>query len=199
MDHLTVRKAAEQDRGAVAMCIAEGFAEDFSILCRDSAKVAAAIAGGLQMDLFYVAELDGSIAGVLAISDCHCRAARVDPAAMKKHWGFFKGWLGSLVLRGEFEGKLEYPETTGYIEFVAVRQDFRRRGIASALLRESMELADYREFVLDVTDVNTAAIRCYSSLGFEEFRRVSEKHAKQKGFGAKIYMRYARAESECES
>ena len=48
----------------------------------------------------------------------------------------------------------------------------------------------YEYFVLDVTDVNTATIRCYSALGFKEFKRAKEKHSKQKGFSAKIYMRY---------
>ena len=29
-----------------------------------------------------------------------------------------------------------------------------------------------------------------SGLGFKEFKRVKEKHSKQKGFSAKIYMKY---------
>lgn len=53
-----------------------------------------------------------------------------------------------------------------------------------------MILSSYEDYVLDVTDVNTAAIRYYSSLGFKEFKRVKEKHSKQKGFLTKIYMRY---------
>ena len=57
-------------------------------------------------------------------------------------------------------------------------------------LKESMLLADYQDYVLDVTDINSNAIRCYTNIGFKEFKRIPEKHGKQKGFNEKIYMRY---------
>ena len=46
------------------------------------------------------------------------------------------------------------------------------------------------EKVLQLTDVNISAINCYNNLGFEEYKRVKEKHGKQKGFNEKIYMKY---------
>lgn len=187
-----IRKANETDRDAVSMCIAEGFEKDFSVLCKDNQKVADAIANGLNMERFYVADVDGNVAGVLAISDCNGRAARVEKVSLKKQLGIFKGIIGAFVLKEEFEKQLEYPVTTGYIEFVAVRKKSRKQGIASNMLRESMLLTNYQDFVLDVTDINEKAIRCYSSIGFEEFKRIPEKHGKQKGFNEKIYMRYCR-------
>lgn len=187
-----IRKASETDRDNVAMCIAEGFEKDFSILCKDNQKVADAIALGLNMEKFYVADVDGNVAGVLAISDCNGRAAKVEKVSLKKQLGLFKGIIGAFVLKEEFEKQLEYPVTTGYIEFVAVRKKYRKQGIASTMLRESMLLTNYQDFVLDVTDINEKAIRCYSSIGFEEFKRIPEKHGKQKGFNEKIYMRYCR-------
>ena len=187
-----IRKASETDRDAVAMCIAEGFEKDFSILCIDNQKVEDAIANGLNMEKFYVADVDGNVAGVLAISDCNGRAAKVEKVSLRKQLGLFKGIIGAFVLKEEFEKQLEYPVTTGYIEFVAVRKKYRKQGIASTMLRESMLLTNYQDFVLDVTDINEKAIRCYSSIGFEEFKRIPEKHGKQKGFNEKIYMRYCR-------
>ena len=187
-----IRNAKEIDRNSVALCIAEGFEKDFSILCKDNQKVAEAIATGLNMERFYVADVKGNIAGVLAISDCNGRAARAEKVSLKKYFGFFKGTIGTFVLKEEFEKQLEYPVTTGYIEFVAVRKKYRRQGIATAMLRESMLLTNYQDFVLDVTDVNDSAIQCYTSIGFEEFKRIPEKHGKQKGFNEKIFMRYCR-------
>ena len=187
-----IRKAKETDRNSVALCIAEGFEKDFSILCKDNQKVADAIANGLDIERFYVAETSGDVAGVVAISDCNGRAAKADKASLKKHFGFIKGIIGAIVLKEEFETLLDYPETTGYIEFVAVRKNYREQGIATTMLLESMKLTNYQDFVLDVTDVNTNAIKCYTKIGFEEFKRVPEKHGKQKGFNAKIYMRYVR-------
>ena len=190
MTNAIIRRATEADRNNVAFCIAEGFEKDFSILCKDNQKVASAIAVGLNIDRFYVADIDGEIAGVLAISDCTGRAAKADKASLKKHLGFIKGVIGAFVLKEEFEKTLEYPTTTGYIEFVAVRKEYRRQGIATVILQESMLLANYQEYVLDVTDINSNAIRCYTNIGFAEFERIAEKHGKQKGFNAKIYMRY---------
>lgn len=187
-----IRQAKETDRNSVALCIAEGFEKDFSVLCKDNQRVADAIAAGLNMERFYVAGMDGDIAGVLAISDRNGRAARVEKASLKKQFGFLKGFIGALVLKEEFEGQLEYPITTGYIEFVAVRKKFRKQGIATIMLKESMSLAAYQDFVLDVTDINSNAIKCYTNIGFEEFKRIPEKHGKQKGFNAKIFMRYCR-------
>ena len=46
--------------------------------------------------------------------------------------------------------------------------------------------------MLDVTDINDNAIQCYMRIGFEEFKRILEKHGKQKGFNEKIFMRYCR-------
>lgn len=187
-----IRKAKETDRNDVALCIAEGFEKDFSVLCKDNQKVADAIAAGLNMERFYVAEIKGDIAGVLAVSDRNGRAARVEKVSLKKSFGFVKGVIGALVLKEEFEGELEYPITTGYIEFVAVRKKYRRQGIATTMVQESILLTDYQEFVLDVTDINDPAIRCYTNVGFEEFKRIPEKHGKQKGFNEKIFMRYCR-------
>lgn len=187
-----IRKAKETDRNHVAFCIAEGFEKDFSILCKDTQKVADAIATGLHMERFYVADIEGTIAGALAISDCNGRAAKAEKVSLKKHFGFLKGVLAAFILKEEFEKQLAYPITTGYIEFVAVRKKYRRQGIATTMLRESMLLTNYQNFVLDVTDINKNAIHCYTSIGFEEFKRISEKHGKQKGFNEKIFMRYCR-------
>ena len=188
-----IRRAMEKDRYNIAFCIAEGFEKDFSVLCKDTQRVAAAIAPGLQIERFYIVEIAAEIAGVMAIADCNGRAAKVDRESLKKHFGLVKGMIAALVLREEFEGRLNYPQETGYIEFVAVRKKFRRNSIASFMLRESMAMSRYKDFVLDVTDVNMAALCCYTRLGFREFERITEKHAKQKGYGAKIYMRYEKA------
>ncbi len=188
--NINIRQANENDRCDIALCIAEGFKKDFDVLCKNTHTVATAISTGLRISKFYVAESENEVVGVMAISDCNGRAAATDMASYKENFGFFKGNIANLVLKEEFESPLDYPPTTGYIEFVAVRNTHQRKGIATSMLKESMIQSSYEAYVLDVTDVNTAAIRCYSALGFKEFKRVKEKHSKQKGFSAKIYMRY---------
>lgn len=187
---IKVRNAVVDDRFNIAFCIAEGFEKDFSVLCKDTNKVALAIESGLAINTFYVAEADGKIAGVLAVSDCHGRAAKVDRKALKKHFGFIKGIIGCIVLKEEFEKELSYQPTTGYIEFVAVGKGYRQKGVATVLLKESIEKSKYENFVLDVTDVNSNAIKCYTKFGFKEFKREKEKNGKHKGFNERIYMQY---------
>lgn len=108
-----------------------------------------------------MAEAGGDIAGVMAISDCNGRAASVEKTSLNRQFGFLKGFIGALVLKEEFEGQLAYPITTGYIEFVAVRKEYRKQGIAMTMLKESMLLADYQDYVLDVTDINRSRNRCF--------------------------------------
>ncbi len=187
---INIRQATEDDRSDIALCIAEGFKKDFDVLCKNTHTVATAISTGIQISKFYVTESENEIIGVMAISDCNGRAVATDIASYKKNFGFIKGNIANLVLKEEFESPLDYPPTTGYIEFVAVRNTYQRKGIATTILKESIIQSSYGDYVLDVTDVNTAAIRCYSALGFKEFKRIKEKHSKQKGFSAKIYMRY---------
>ena len=188
--NINIRQANENDRIDIALCIAEGFKKDFDVLCKNTHIVATAISTGIQISKFYVAESENEVVGVVAISDCNGRAAVTDIASYKENFGFIKGNIANLVLKEEFESSLDYPPTTGYIEFVAVRNTHQRKGIATSMLKESMIQSSYEDYVLDVTDVNSAAIRCYSALGFREFKRVEEKHSKQKGFSAKIYMKY---------
>lgn len=187
---LIIRKAEESDRSDLAACIAEGFEKDFSILCKDTKRVADGIKRGIHIDMFYVAQQNGEIIGVLAITDCNGRAVMTDGESYRKYFGFIKGMIAKKVLREEFEAPLKYPADTGYLEFVCVRKKARKRGVASIMIKESMKMSSYREYVLDVTDANEPAIQCYEKIGFQEFERVEEKHSKQKGYHAKIYMKY---------
>ncbi len=104
--------------------------------------------------------------------------------SLKKHFGFLKGVISTFVLKEEFEKQLEYPVTTGYIEFVAV--------LLQLCFKKVCCWTNYQDFVLDVTDINDNAIQCYMRIGFEEFKRILEKHGKQKGFNERIFMRYCR-------
>lgn len=187
---IIVRKAKDIDREHIALCISEAFEKDFSILCKDIVTNAKAISSGIVTDKFYVAELNKEIVGVLAISNCNGRAVITDSSSYKKHFGFIKGIIAKIVLKEEFESELDYPPTTGYIEFVSVKKDYRRKGVATTLIKESLKLSNYDDYVLDVTDINTSAMNCYSKIGFSEFKRIKEKHSKQKGFNEKIYMKY---------
>lgn len=87
-------REAKEDRNSVAMCIAERF---------------------------YVADIEGDIGGVMAISDCNGRAARVEKASLKKQFGFLKGLIGALVLREEFIPE-KHGKQKGFHEKIFMRR-----------------------------------------------------------------------------
>lgn len=117
----------------------------FSVLCKDIHTTAKAISKGIIIDKFYVAELNEKIVGVLAISNCNGLAVMTDSESYKKHFGLIKGIIAKIVLKKEFESKLDYPVTTGYIEFVSVKKEYRRKGIATTLIKESIKLSNYKD------------------------------------------------------
>lgn len=190
MTAATVRPAAAEDRPELARCIAEGFEEDFSILCKDTDRTAQAIENGVQTQRFWVAWRESALIGAAALSDCRGRAVLTDKAAYLKHFGPLRGRLALFALKKEFEAPLDLPPETGYLEFVTTDRRFRRQGVATALLQKIVSSGLYRDYILDVVNTNAGAIRCYEKLGFRQFQPAGEKNAKQKGRGAKIYMKY---------
>lgn len=192
---MRVRKATKEDRHAIATCIAQGFERDFSLLCRDMERVANAIHSGIQIDRFYVAEVEDQIVGVMGISDCYGRAMMTDVRSYQKHFGKVKGALAKWILKGEFEAPLPYPATTGFVEFVSVKNEARRKRVASTMIQESMQMSGYREFLLDVVSSNTPAMECYRKLGFVECKRMEKKCSRQKNDVAKILMRYVKEDA----
>lgn len=187
---LEYRKAVEADKTQIAKCIAEAFKKDFSVLSKDVDAVSAAIAAGIQTERFYVAIDNRAVVGVLAVSDCNGRSVLADAKTNRKYFGLVKGIIATMVFKEEFGKQLEYPDTVGYIEFVAVLENYRRKGITSKLLSDAIANGQYTRYELDVTDINRGAISCYNKFGFTEYKREKVSHAKQKGFNEKIYMRY---------
>jgi [ribosomal protein S18]-alanine N-acetyltransferase len=93
----------------------------------------------------------------ISTSTCHTRVVRKD--------GTVAGYL---------VGYINGPEM--HIANVAVRPDFRRQGVARALLIEVLANGeiDCDHAILDVRESNQSAIRLYESLGF---RRVGRRRA----------------------
>lgn len=172
---IKIRQAEENDREAIGYCIAEGFERDFSLFSKDIDKVTASLVPGIVPHRFYVAEQGLEIVAVVGISDCTGRAVYTDAKALRRNFGFWKGMLAKLVLKPEFEGRLPYSPTTGFIEFVAVRKAYRRQRIASLLLKEGMTKAGYQEYILDVMAENVPAKNCYEKLGFRTFKSAGKK------------------------
>ena len=169
---VTIRKAVEADRPAVANSIITAFDNDFSAFIKQFGRefVLDFMGQVLQMKYFYVAEQANHIIGILSISDANGRATKLDRQQLTKSFGRFKTFLLGLGF-SDFEKPIKIPATTGYIEYVAVDASQRGQGLAQQMLKESMRIAGFKDYVLNVKDSNEAAIRCYQKLGFREFTR----------------------------
>jgi ribosomal protein S18 acetylase RimI-like enzyme len=190
---ISYRNAAEKDSTAIAKTIAYSFERDFSSLYKDMERIALILESGVDTSRFVVAEQNGKIIGVTACADCNGRSVTIDKKQFRKHLGFVRGTIGFHILKDEFMLPVPYPKTTGYVEFVGVLKEARGKGIAKSLLKAIMEnKPQYNEFILDVTDINTSAQKCYSDYGFVEFERKPQKYAKMTGYTAKIFMKYAK-------
>lgn len=185
MEGIAVRQATAQDRREIAEIIANAFSHDFCVVTKDMCRIAQAISGVLDEKRFFVAEC-GGIAGVMACSDSTGRAMKIHTPKMIRNLGFVRGLLHTADYREKFAAPLPFPANTGYFEFVAVREDMRRRGIATAMLRFAIENTSYTEYLLDVIAENTQAEECYKKLGFAEIERVPAEQ--DKAGRERIYM-----------
>src|SRR5690606_33782239 len=104
-------------------------------------------------DVFYVAVIDGEIAGVAACADRNSSSVHIDRKELRKHLGFIMGTIASYILRRQFELK-QYPfeieEGMGMVEFVSTSSKFRGRGAATAIINHILESTSYNVFALEV-------------------------------------------------
>jgi ribosomal protein S18 acetylase RimI-like enzyme len=197
MDTVKIRKAQENDRVNISRLIATGFEKEFSRLTKDTDKVARVICAGIQIGRFYVAQQGVKLIGVAACTDYTGRAIYTQRTELRKNLGIIIGTLSYYTLRDEFMKPLTYSSEIGFIEFVTVSPFARGKGIAKQLLQNIVEQSAYKEFILEVTDINTYAIKAYTTFGFVETHRIPMKHPKHQGYNEKVYMQYATSNGGC--
>jgi 8-oxo-dGTP diphosphatase len=189
---LAVRRAVEADRAGIAAVIVEAYRHEFSTLSRNMDNITAVLTTAGEVDRFFVADRGGDVIGAIACTDRTGRAMRVRAADWRRHLGLVRGEVAARILAPQWTSQLDYPDDTGYIEFVAVAERARRQGVATNLVEGVIAQTHYTDFELEVTDVNVAARDCYRKIGFVDVQRKTEKFSRIKGFRERIYMHYTR-------
>jgi ribosomal protein S18 acetylase RimI-like enzyme len=177
-------------RYEVANVFVDGYYKDLSFFTKDKEKLRNTFKNIFSPDVFYLANMDGKVVGMLACANNQQRAMPIDKTIMKNQLGFVMGNLAYYLLKNEFNTPLTYPDDTAYIECVATGEMARGKGVCTALFQYVMQELPYRGFILEVVDTNQTAYQLYKKLGFSEFMRKKEKHSKLKGFNERIYMRW---------
>lgn len=189
---------SEQLRNEISDIFVEGFYEWIKFFSKDKDVLKKAFAHMFELEAFYVAIIDGQLAGFASVCDGQAKNISLNKKELQKHLGFIMGAIAYKVLRREFENK-EYPfEMTAdmqAIEFVATHPSYRRMGIASQIIRQILAQDGHSSFVLEVADTNSKAVSLYEALGFKEFERIKMKDSKRSGINFLIYMKYEKEES----
>lgn len=179
-------------REQISDIFVEGFYRWLKFFTKDKAKMKRAFLHIFNLDVFYVALVDGEVAGFVACTGGKIPAVRLRWSETRRHLGLIRGTLAYLILKKEFTDKpypFPVPADMGLIEFVATSPRHRRQGAARAMISRILATTHYREYALEVADTNTPAVQLYESMGFKEFMRVPEKHREQSGIDNYLYMK----------
>ncbi|MBX5468488.1 MAG: GNAT family N-acetyltransferase [Thermoleophilaceae bacterium] len=175
----TIRRARPEDRDAVAELIYETSADGYERFAGGREQAielirAAYEAGGTDasVEVVTVADVDGRVAGAMAsfpVSEARDRSYRFLRLVLRRRppWR----WLG--VLRLWWVGARAAPAPpvdSLYVDALATRPEFRRRGVGRALLahaeRQARQLG-LAQVALDTAKRNAPALALYRRAGFE--------------------------------
>jgi len=191
MEYLKADKLLFDPRPQMGRIFAEGFYEHgLKHFSKDKTKLAKALAHIFELDKFHVAVENKKIMALVGCTDRKPPPVKLDKAILLHELGFIRGRIAYFGL-DKYMVNHTYPfelsPQTGSIEFVAAAPEHRGKGATFGLLSYVMEILPFSEYVLEVVDDNTPAIRLYEKLGFSEFKRIPGP----KGSGIKhfVYMR----------
>jgi len=191
------------DLGAVARekiseLFVDGFYDDLKMFSKDRARLARAFAHMFLLRYFYVALVDGEIAGVAACLGAEDYCVKFDQKELVRHLGLFRGLFAGFAFKylghsPKYPPEAATDERTGSIEFVATGSLRRKKGVAAAILGHLHSLPEYAEHVLEVKDTNAAAVALYEKLGYREVFRRKFRWSKRADFDYFVYMKRPRA------
>ncbi|UVI28461.1 GNAT family N-acetyltransferase [Paenibacillus spongiae] len=183
-------------RSQMSEIFADGFTQWLGFFSKDKNTIAKAFAHMFVLDQFYVAITGNKVAGMAACTDGTALSVRLNKKQLRKYLGFFKGSLAGFILKREFEKLLENPfREKCSIEFVGTALEYRGQGAATQIIGYLVESTSYKEYLIEeVADTNIPAIRLYTKLGFEEYKRkpIPAKMAKKNGLNHLVSLKYVK-------
>ena len=192
MEYVRTDKLPFDSRPQMGRIFVEGFYEWLRHFSKDKDKLSQAMAHIFDLECFYAAVQDGEITAIAACTDGKAPGVHFEKKELCQALGFVPGLISFFILTKRLVHHVypfEYSKQAGFIEFVAVSPLHRRKGVAAALITHIMQTMPYDEYILEVADTNTSAVKLYERLGFVEFKRT--KAPKGSGSNYFIYMKRA--------
>jgi ribosomal protein S18 acetylase RimI-like enzyme len=170
-----VRRARESEIEELAPLVYMPAKPMFDRVAREPERALRMIGDELRsgmLDAVWIAELDGAVAGAMV-----AYPYREDPARARV---FIRialrrspPWRWPAIARVFWRAlrhPIDHAPDSLYIDALAVHERFRRRGVASALLRHAAQTAATKGLdgvSLDTAETNEAAVALYRGAGFE--------------------------------
>lgn len=187
--HIKPMTEAPGTETEVAMVFVDSYYNELASISTNKEKLVRIFRPAFVKEAFYVAIMDGSVAGIMACSDNAIRAIHIHKDDLTENLGLIKGNLAYKRLQEQYNIPINYDDDTAYIESVATNPLLRRKGIATRLLEHVIRKLPYREFRLTVNDTNKDALSIYEKLGFIEVDRMKAGFFERKRFKYRIYMK----------
>lgn len=188
-ENMEYRNSKAQDYDGIVHCIYHGFSNHFKHFNESERAIKNMLLKVIKLDQFKVAIDDGRVIACCGVGKGGNRLFRRDKSIFRHEFGFVKGIIVEKVIYQILGKVYDVDPTCGYLEYVAILDNYRRQGIMTQLLNWTFEQNEYPCFMLDVASNNEKAIRLYEKLGFVETHRIKEKFAKQAGFKYTIFMK----------
>ena len=194
MEYIRADQLSFDPRLQMGMIFSDGFYQWLRYFSKDKERLSRAFAHTFDLSCFYVATHGNEIMGFVACVERKPPPIQLDRKTLRRELGFVAGSIAYLALTKymvEMPYPFDMPQNAGSIEFVATAPGHKGKGVASGLIAHTMDTLPYGEYVLEVAETNTTAVRLYERLGFKVFQ--SKPAPKQSGVGNFLYMRVSRA------
>ena len=175
----------------------DAYGKDLKFLSKDKNKLIKAFTHMFVLEYFYIAVIDNEIAGMTVCTDKEHFCINHNRKILIKNLGIIKGLAAYILFKYYFNKYPKYPveldEKTASVEFVATRTEYRKKGVASAIIKHLLTLPEYKNYILEVADTNTNAFELYKKLGFKEICRKELKFGKKyAGLNYFVYMKHSK-------
>ncbi len=154
------------------------FGESFFSMVDKKGKYTArlqVVFGDAFLPQFSYAYLDGeNVAGLITCSNAQSSAMRFSKAVCKSQFGSILGAINYRFFKSLFGKPFAKAADEGYIDFLCVDKDYRRRGIATQMLNHVYQQTEYKHYLLAVLAKNSGAIKLYEKEGYTIIRDMKE-------------------------
>lgn len=192
---IRIVRATREYLDEVSELFVDSFYDMFESLISDKNKLIKAFKHIFILSKFYVVLLDNEVIGIGAVSD-GSSTIKFNKLKLCYYLGLKDGkriykYLKTILQEKDYS--FEMDSLCGLLEYVAVKYNYRNKGIGYTLINHIIHDNSYVRYIAKVGDTNRA-LKLFERIGFEEFdkQKASEKEKVDLGVSNYLYMIYAK-------